>query len=125
MKKFNYLLILSLSLIIIGISSCTYDNVEDLYPQIVECNTINVTYSETMVSIMSANCNFCHGGSDPLANVRTDTYDGLKIIADNGRLWGAVNHESGYSPMPKDRPKLNDCDLKKIRVWLDNGALDD
>ena len=57
--------------------------------------------------------------------VITDTYDDLKIIADDGRFWGCVNHESGYSPMPNDRPKLNDCDLEKIRIWLDSGALND
>lgn len=123
MKIINYFVILGL--IIVVISSCTFDNEEDLYPQISECNTLNVTYSATIAPIMSVNCNVCHGGFAPIANVRTDAYDGLKVIADNGRLWGCVNHESGYSPMPNDRPKLNDCDLKKIRAWLDNGALND
>jgi len=112
-------------LIFIGISSCTFDNEEDLYPQIPDCDTLNVTYSETIAPIMSANCDFCHSGSTPQGNVLTDTYDDLKIIADNGRLWGAVNHESGYTPMPKDLPQLNDCDLKKIKSWIDNGALND
>jgi hypothetical protein len=72
---------------------------------------------------MQNSCNECHGGTVPTANIRTDTYEGLKSIADNGQLWGAVNHESGYSPMPKDRPKLPECDLKQIRIWLDAGAL--
>ena len=117
--------LLMLGLIIGGLSRCTYNNEEDLYPQIVECDTLNVTYSQTIAPIMSTNCNFCHSGATPPANVKTDTYDDLKIIADDDRLWGCVNHESGYSAMPNDRPKLNDCDLKKIRVWLDNGALDD
>ena len=123
MKVINYGLITGL--IMIGITSCYYDNAEELYPQPIECDTLNVTYSQTIVPIMSTNCDFCHSGSAPSANVRTDTYDDLKIIADNDRLWGSINHESGYSSMPKDRPKLNDCDLKKIRVWLDNGALND
>ena len=123
MRIVNYLLILGL--IFGGLSNCTYNNEEDLYPQIVECDTLNVTYSSTIAPIMSTSCNSCHGESFVNANVRTDNYDDLKVIADDGRLWGVVNHESGYSPMPKDRPKLNDCDLKKIRVWLDNGALND
>ena len=123
MKNINLFLILAV--VVIGISSCTYDNVEDLYPQTPECDTLNVTYSQTIAPIMSTNCNFCHSGSTPPANVITDTYDDLKIIADDGRFWGCVNHESGYSPMPNDRPKLNDCDLEKIRIWLDSGALND
>ena len=123
MKNINLFLILAV--VVIGISSCTYDNVEDLYPQTPECDTLNVTYSQTIAPIMSTNCNFCHSGSTPPANVITDTYEDLKIIVDDGRFWGAVNHESGYSPMPQDRPKLNDCDLEKIRIWLDSGALND
>jgi len=117
--------LLYVGLIVSILSSCYYDNAEDLYPQSPECDTLNVTYSSTIAPIMSASCNDCHGESFANANVRTDNYDDLKTIADDGRLWGTVNHESGYSPMPKDRPKLNDCDLKKIEIWLDNGALND
>jgi hypothetical protein len=47
------------------------------------------------------------------------------VVVDNGRFWGAINHEDGYSPMPQNLPKLNDCDLKKIRTWIDEGALND
>lgn len=112
-------------IISIGLTSCYYDNAEELYPQPEECDTINVTYSQTIAPIMNTNCNDCHSGTAPPANVITDNYTDLKTIADDGRLWGSINHESGYSPMPKDRPKMNDCDLKKINIWLDNGALND
>lgn len=123
MRVVNSLILLSL--IVTGLSGCYYDNEEELYPQPIECDTINVTYSQTIAPIMSSSCDFCHASSAPSGNVITDNYDDLKTIADDGRLWGSVNHESGYSPMPKDRPKLNDCDLKKIKVWLDNGSLND
>ncbi len=122
-RIFNYLGIISL--IVLGMTSCYYDNEEELYPNPIECDTTIVTYSASITPIMSNNCNGCHSSSAPSGNVITDTYEGLKIIADDGSLWGAVNHESGYSPMPKDRPKLNDCDLTKIGIWLDNGALND
>jgi hypothetical protein len=123
MKILNYLLMLGI--ITTTFTSCYYDNTEELYPQPVECDTINVTYSQTIAPIMNTNCNDCHSGAAPPANVITDNYTDLKTIADDGRLWGSINHESGYSPMPKDRPKMNDCDLKKINIWLDNGALND
>jgi len=123
MRVISYLLIVVL--MILSFTSCYYDNEEELYPQSVPCDTLNVTYSQTIAPIMSSSCNFCHGETAPSGNVITDNYDDLKNIADDGRLWGSVNHESGYSPMPKDRPQLNDCDLTKIKVWLDNGALND
>lgn len=122
-RLFNSLIILGL--IILGTTACYYDNEEELYPQPIECDTTNVSYSASINPIMSNNCNDCHSSSAPSGNVITDTYEGLKIIADDRSLWGTVNHESGYSPMPKDRPKLNDCDLTKIAIWLNNGALND
>jgi hypothetical protein len=119
----SFILLAGILLVIIGLNGCTFDNEEDLYPQPPACDTLDVTYSGTIVPIMNDNCNDCHGGAAPLAGVRTDTYDGLKVIADNNHLWGVVNHEPGFSPMPKNLPKLNDCDLAKISLWLDNGAL--
>jgi len=118
-------ILLFIIVMVIGMTGCYYDNEEELYPQSAECDTLNVTYSGTIAPIMETSCNDCHGGSSPSANISTDTYDGLKEIADDGSLWGAVNHEDNYSPMPKDRPKLNDCDLKQIQIWIDNGALND
>lgn len=107
---------------IMSFSGCYYDDEENLYPQVGGCDTTNVTYSSTVSGIMSSNCNSCHSGSTPEGNLKTDNYSDLKTIADNGKLWGVVNHESGFSQMPKDRPKLSDCDLSKIRIWIDGGA---
>lgn len=112
-------------LLLIAMQACYYDNEEELYPQQAACDTTNVGYAATISIIMENNCNTCHGSDFPQANVITDNYTDLKVIADNGRLWGAVNHENGYSPMPNNLPKLSDCNLSKIRIWLDNGALND
>lgn len=121
MKRLFRFLLITTS--ILTFQSCYYDNEETLYPVAADCDTLNVTYSATIAPIMNTNCNFCHGGSSPLAGINTDSYSGLKDVVDNGRLWGAINHNSGFSPMPKDRPKLSDCNLDKIRIWIDEGAL--
>ena len=123
MRILNYILIFGL--INVGITGCYYDNEVELYPQPIECDTTNVTYNATIAPIMNNSCNGCHSSSAPSANVITDTYEGVKVIAENGKLWGTLNHEQGYSPMPKGFPKLNDCDLTKINIWLNNGALND
>ena len=114
---------LTVILIIAGFQSCYYDNEEALYPSLGTCDTSNVTYSVTIAAIMAANCNSCHGSTLSNGNVITENYQGLKIIADNGKLHGVVNHLSGYQPMPKDRPQLSDCDLAKIDIWINSGAL--
>lgn len=113
---------LILSALFLG--SCYYDNEEDLYPNIPPCDTANVKYSETVAPVMANHCNGCHGGSFPAAGIRTDTYEGLSVVAANGRLWGSINHQQGFSFMPKDAPKLSACDLAKIRMWLDEGYPD-
>jgi len=54
--------------------------------------------------------------------VITDTYEGLSTQANNGNLWGAVNWENGYIPMPQGGGKLPACDLAKIKNWINQGA---
>jgi hypothetical protein len=127
MKHFittKFILVCLVPIALTMMQSCYYDNEEELYPVAGSCDTSNVTYSTTVAPIMANTCNGCHGGNFPQAGIRTDTYANLKIIADNGRLWGAINHENGFSPMPQNQPKMNDCNLAKIRKWLDEGALD-
>jgi hypothetical protein len=105
------------------LTGCYYDNEETLYPAgSSTCDTTNVTYSLTISSIMSTNCNACHSSAIASAGVKTDNYAGLSIIALNGKLWGVVNHDAGYPPMPKNGTKLSNCDLSKINIWIKAGA---
>lgn len=122
-QKLRYLFYLAVTLLMLEFNGCYYDNEIELYPSITDCDTLNVTYSGVISPIMSVNCNSCHGEVDPSGNVRTDNYNGLSIIANNGKLWGVVNHENGFVFMPKDRPQLSECDLKKIKIWINAGAL--
>jgi len=106
--------------------SCYYDNEEYLYSGgggPAGCDTTNVTYSGTITPILSNNCNGCHNASFPFAGIITSNYTDLMVTVNNGRFWGSINHDSGYSPMPKNGSKLSNCNLLKIRKWLDDGAL--
>lgn len=122
-KLFNQISLVGI--IIFGLQSCYYDNEEYLYPQSGPCDTLNVTYSGFVAPLLSSQCNSCHNSSSPAAGISTDNYSDLKIIIDNGRLWGSISHADGFSKMPKDRPQLSDCDLLKINTWIGNGALND
>ncbi|MCB0806299.1 MAG: hypothetical protein KDC05_10910 [Bacteroidales bacterium] len=117
LKTFGVVLMLT------AMQACYYDNEETLYPDSVACDTTNVTYAGTIAPIMAANCNSCHNSGLANGGVITESYDGLKIVADNGRLEGAVFHQSGYSPMPQNLPQLPDCELTKIKIWIDAGAI--
>jgi mono/diheme cytochrome c family protein len=106
-------------LLAISLGSCYYDNEEDLYPGGSSCDTTNVTYSGTVAPIFQANCNACHGGSTPSAGLATDSYSAVSANID--RISGAINHLQGYSPMPQGGDKLSDCDLARIRRWINLG----
>lgn len=120
MKHTIYFLTGCLSLLLCSLSSCYYDKEEVLYPDSI-CDTANVKYSTTIQPVLNSHCVSCHGGSTPSAGIKLDTYDGVSIQAANGRLWGAVSHSSSFSPMPKNSNKLSDCNLTKIKKWLDAG----
>lgn len=121
MKKliiFSILVILSLYLITSG---CENNNEEELYG-IRNCDTTNITWESKISDIFQVNCVQCHNSELNYNNIRHDTYaEELKVIQ-SGRLRGAVNHSSGFVPMPFNQNKLPACELLLLNLWLDNGA---
>lgn len=106
------------------LSGCYYDNEEYLYPD-TACDTSNVTYSVTIAGLMNdRGCNGCHNASGASGGIITDNYTDLNAAVQSGKLWGALNHESGFSPMPKNQSKLSDCDLTRIDIWIKAGSPD-
>jgi mono/diheme cytochrome c family protein len=120
-KGFIAALIIISGILLNLLSGCYYDKAEQLYPN-TACDTAAVKYSTSVLPVLSSNCINCHGGAAPSAGIGLDSYAGVKTQVDNGRLWGAVAHNPGYSPMPKNSNKLNTCNLEKIRIWIAAGA---
>jgi mono/diheme cytochrome c family protein len=120
MKK---LLIISLLAILAG---CYYDNEQELYPDEPACDTTNVTYSGNIYPIISENCFVCHNSSTPQGNVLLKDYQTISAAAaipagEYGSLYGAISHDPGNSPMPKNGTQLSDCKIKQVKVWIDAG----
>ncbi len=111
-----------LILLLVSATGCYYDKEEILYPDSA-CDTSAVSYSTSVLPVLSANCNGCHGGATPSAGIRLDLYTGVKQQADNGRLLGSISHNPIFSPMPKNGNKLSDCNIAKVRKWIAGGAL--
>lgn len=86
------------------------------------CDTLNVTYSETITSIIQSNCLGCHSSTGTGGGILLNTYSGVKQQVTNGRLWGSINWQSGFSQMPQNAAKLSDCDITKIGIWIQDGA---
>lgn len=105
-------------------SSCFYDSEEYLYPQIDgQCDTVNVSYSVSVRTILQANCYGCHSNATASFgnNIRLEDYADVKVKATDGTLLGSVNQTPGYVFMPLNALKLDACKITIIRKWIDSG----
>lgn len=100
------------------LSSCYYDNEEELYP-LESCDLTEVTFSQDIKPIIESNCAVpgCHVPGT--GRVDYTSFQGLQIVINDGRL---KQRAVVQRTMPPTGP-LNSCDISKIEVWLDNGAL--
>ena len=120
----NKILIFSTFIVILMISqSCYYDKAYVLSPGLEPCDTTSFAYAADIKPIMLQYCMDCHSTENHSAGVILDTYEGTKIIADDGKLIGVIKHKSGFSPMPKNAPQLDPCTIRIIELWVDDGAL--
>lgn len=87
------------------------------------CDTTNVTFSNTIFPIIQNNCLGCHSGATPGGQINLSTHGGVQTVAFNGKLFGAVNRDPGFQPMPRGGNKLADCQIDQIRIWIAQGAL--
>ena len=86
------------------------------------CDENSFTYSGTIKVLIANKCQGCHSGGLPQGGIDLSTYNGVKAKIDDGRLWGAINHQAGFSPMPKNGTKLSECEINQFRKWIDAGA---
>lgn len=114
LKNFIYLVP-----VFVMLASCSYENLEEYYSDY-SCDTIDITYSETIYPILERNCLGCHyrGNSTGL---ELETYEDILEKVVDGRLLGSIRHEDGYSAMPQGG-KLDDCTISKIEIWIEEGA---
>jgi hypothetical protein len=110
--------------IIIAINGCYYDKGELLYPQkAFNCDTSTViSYSAKVVPILTTQCYSCHIGASAGGGIVMGTHATDKVTAVNGKLFGSINHSSGYSAMPKGGAKMDACQIQLIKKWIDAGS---
>lgn len=115
-----------MTLVMVFGQSCSYENEEELFPPIDPnaCDVSMVSYQQHVAPIIVDNCFICHSGSDPVAGFVLENYEALSEKAESGILFCAINHDDGCQNMPRNRPKLKECDILTIKTWIDNGALD-
>lgn len=97
---------------------------QDLHcdPNYGACDTLNVTFSQTLKPILNFYCVGCHSGTGASGGVHLDTYAGVKTVAESGKLYGVISWAPGFQKMPQGGNKLDACTIAKFKVWIDDGA---
>ena len=107
-------------LVIIGCSKTSEDKLASPDPP--ACDTVGMMYSTDIKPILQANCYSCHANGNAEGGILLDAYESVKDVAEDGKLIGVTTHATGYPPMPQGGAKLSDCDINKIKDWINNGA---
>lgn len=112
-EKLNIFTIIAVIIVAIY-SGCKKNEYKNL-----DCGKINATYNNTIRTLINSNCTFsgCHGSGS--TNGDYTNYNGLKSIADNGKLEDRVLVKKS---MPSSGALSLD-DRKKIKCWLESGSL--
>ncbi|WP_400193608.1 hypothetical protein [Hymenobacter sp. B81] len=118
-------LLLLLLLTAAGLGSCTYQTEEELFAP--ACEPAMVTYAGHVQPLLQQHCYnqngvSCHSGPAPEAGIDLSDYATVKVYAGLPSLLGVVSHAPGYPAMPKNAPKLADCDVARLRAWVQAGA---
>ena len=87
------------------------------------CDTNSFTYAGAVKPLMDSKCVGCHAPGNLGGGVDLSTYTTTRTVAVNGKLYGSINHSSGYSPMPKNSAKLSSCEIRQVQRWIQAGAL--
>jgi Planctomycete cytochrome C len=87
------------------------------------CDSTVFTYSGAVKPIMDNKCAGCHNPANLGGNIDLSVYNSVKLVAVNGKLYGSVAHQPGFSPMPKNGAKLSDCEINQIQKWINAGSL--
>ena len=123
--KRKIIFLVTISLFLTMFVSCYYDNEEALYPSVnTTCDTTNVTFSVTIVSVLNNNCYSCHSNATATSsgvNIRLENY--ADVVAKSVNIIGAVKHIGSFSPMPKNGGKLKACSINQLDIWIRNGML--
>lgn len=122
MKRF-YSIIITTSIIVISLVSCYYDNEEALYPTLNSaCDTSNITFNVTIVTILANNCYSCHSNATAASagnNIRLEDY--ADVTSNSVAIAGSVKHTGSYSPMPKNGGTIKACSITQFDIWVRNG----
>jgi hypothetical protein len=102
--------------------SCYYDNEEALYPALnTSCDTTTVTFSGTIVPVLSNSCYSCHSNTTAAfgGNIRLEAI--ADVRANSAKIVASIK-QTGTKPMPPGG-KIKACSITQFDIWVRNGMV--
>ncbi|MDZ7742967.1 MAG: hypothetical protein U5Q03_14845 [Bacteroidota bacterium] len=118
MKKILKLLLIFLMGSVL-MTSCYYDNEEELYPTAQACDTTAVSFSGDILGMADQYCQTCHSGSTPSGNLNLETYEQISAAAE--KMYERISKPMGDPQLMPPGQKLDDCTIKKLKIWIEEG----
>lgn len=121
MNKTHSLLGISLLLGMLMLSSCYYDNEEELYEyynQSNPCDTTAVSFADDIMPMIQGNCiTGCHVAGGTGSGI-FENYAEVKAKVDNGSMNNRVVVQRNMPPSGV----LTECQILQMQAWILNGA---
>jgi len=109
-----------------ALTGCAYENEAELFPRIEKsispCGTDTVTYAKTIAPLLEQHCTTCHNELVLSGDVNLEGWAAVKAQADRGALVGAITGAPDYEPMPPGGAFLPNCDVERVKAWVQAGA---
>lgn len=89
------------------------------------CDTTKFTFSNPIQTLLSNNCNGCHGTKPGSGNIYLGDYASAKayITANKTIFLNSINYSSSIAPSKRMPPggKMADCQISQFSKWINNG----
>jgi len=85
------------------------------------CDTSTFSFSENVKTTTDLYCKSCHSGSNPDGGVLLTNYDQISASAANGSLAGVLRGSGNFPIMPPANA-LEECEIRTIEKWIENGS---
>jgi len=87
------------------------------------CDTTTVTFAGSVQPILQKYCLGCHSGGSPSGGIDLSNLTSLMVQVNNGALMASIRQDAGYNPMPLGGPKLSNCEIATIGIWVRDTTL--
>ena len=87
------------------------------------CDSINITYTNQVSTILDLHCNGCHSDPDLGDGILLTSFNDVIKQVNNGALYGSVSWSGDYTNMPRySTRKISQCKIDIIEKWIALGA---